>query len=214
MARIAVIGGTGYAGSHIVAEAASRGHEVTAFSRNAPAEPVAGVAYRQGDARDATALADVIDGADVVVGALSPRGERAGGILGAYQAVAGLAKTQDDRLIIVGGWSALRPEAGAPRFSEGEIPEQFRAEALEMVGVLEWLSSGASGTDFVFVSPAGTFGAHSPGERTGSYRTSGEIALTGPDGAGSTISGADFAIAIVDEAEAGRHHREHISFAN
>ena len=33
MSRITVIGGTGYAGSAIVAEAASRGHEVTALSR-------------------------------------------------------------------------------------------------------------------------------------------------------------------------------------
>ena len=38
MSRIAVIGGTGYAGSAIVREAASRGHEVVSFSRSVPAE--------------------------------------------------------------------------------------------------------------------------------------------------------------------------------
>jgi len=214
MARITVIGGTGYAGSHIVAEAAGRGHDVVSFSRNAPAAPTAGVDYRHGDATDTDALRTAVDGADIVIGALSPRGELAGRILAAYQRVAELAKHADERLIIVGGWSALRPEPGAPRFSEGEIPEQFRAEALEMVGVLEWLQSGASGTDYVFVSPAATFGAYAPGKRTGSYRTSGEVALTGPGGEGSSISGADFAIAIVDEAERGAHHREHVSFAN
>ena len=34
MSRIAVIGGTGYAGSAIVAEAAARGHQVSALSRS------------------------------------------------------------------------------------------------------------------------------------------------------------------------------------
>ncbi len=43
MSRIIVIGGTGYAGSAIVTEAAARGHAVTAFSRSLPAEPVPGV---------------------------------------------------------------------------------------------------------------------------------------------------------------------------
>ena len=214
MARIAVIGGTGYAGSHIVTEAAARGHEVISFSRNAPSAPVPGVTYVHGDATDAEALRGALDGAEVVIGALSPRGDLVGQILPAYRAVASLAKGPDDRLIIVGGWSALRPEAGAPRFADGEIPERFRGEALEMVGVLEWLGNGDSGTDYVFVSPAAVFGAHTPGERTGSYRTSDEVALPGADGAPSAVSGADFAIAIVDEAETPRHHRAHISFAN
>ncbi|MDK8434542.1 MULTISPECIES: NAD-dependent epimerase/dehydratase family protein [unclassified Brevibacterium] len=43
--RITVIGATGMVGSHVVAEAADRGHEITAVSRNAQtdrsAEPAA-----------------------------------------------------------------------------------------------------------------------------------------------------------------------------
>ena len=38
MSRITVIGGTGYAGAAIVAEAVKRGHEVLAISRKAPAD--------------------------------------------------------------------------------------------------------------------------------------------------------------------------------
>src|ERR1700742_4204064 len=74
MSHIAVIGGTGYVGSAIAREAASRGHEVTAFSRSLPADPTQGVDYVQGDATDQEALASVISGADVVVAALAPRG--------------------------------------------------------------------------------------------------------------------------------------------
>ena len=40
MTRIAVLGGTGYAGSHIVAEAVRRGHTVLSVARNVPAERV------------------------------------------------------------------------------------------------------------------------------------------------------------------------------
>ena len=46
MTRIAVIGGTGYAGSHIVAEAVSRGHTVVSVARKVPAERIEGVTYR------------------------------------------------------------------------------------------------------------------------------------------------------------------------
>ena len=38
MARIAVIGGTGYAGSNIVAEAVSRGHTVVSVARGGDME--------------------------------------------------------------------------------------------------------------------------------------------------------------------------------
>ncbi|MGC8107635.1 NAD-dependent epimerase/dehydratase family protein, partial [Salmonella enterica] len=40
MTRIAVIGGTGYAGSHIVTEAVRRGHTVVSVARSVPAERV------------------------------------------------------------------------------------------------------------------------------------------------------------------------------
>lgn len=213
MAKITVIGGTGYAGSHIVAEAAARGHEVVSYSRNAPAAPVSGVTYQHGDAADRAALAAAIEGADVVIGALSPRGELAGRALDAYRAVAAQAKSADDRLIIIGGFGGLRPAPDAPRFVEQDFPEAFRPEALEMISVLEWLETGESGTDWVFVSPAALFGSYAPGERTGSYRTGGRVALEGTDGGQTTISGEDFAIAMVDEAESARHHRDHISFA-
>ena len=41
MARITILGGTGYAGAAIVAEAANRGHEVTSVSRSDSASATA-----------------------------------------------------------------------------------------------------------------------------------------------------------------------------
>ena len=82
MARITVLGGSGYAGGAIVAEAAKRGHEVTSVSRTAVAAPVAGVEYAVGSALDPAVLDAVTAGRDVVVVALSPRGDMAVGWLG------------------------------------------------------------------------------------------------------------------------------------
>ena len=66
--------------------------------------------------------------------------------------------------------------------------------------------------DWLFLSPAGAYGARAPGERTGAYRVGGEVALFDAEGA-SHLSGADFALAIVDEIERPKHHREHIGIA-
>lgn len=209
MATIAVIGGTGYAGSTIVREAVSRGHHVTSLSRSLPAERVEGARYEQGSASDA---ARAVEGSDVVVGALSPRAGSEGTLVAAYSDLARLAAASGARLIVVGGFSALRPSPGAPRFIEGDVPEEFRPEAAEMAEVLTALQAGPAGLDWLFVSPAAEYGAYAPGQALGTYRVGDDVALL-DDGGTSAISGADFALAVVDEIERPRHHRAHIGVA-
>src|SRR5271170_103121 len=130
MSRITVIGGTGYAGSAIVAEAAARGHEVTVLSRSLPAGRVQGVNYVQGDATDESVLSSAVSGADVVVGALSPRGPLAGPFRDVYRTIARLADAGRVRLFVVGGFSSLRPAVGAPRVVAdlSHVPAEFRDE--------------------------------------------------------------------------------------
>ena len=208
MATIVVFGGTGYTGGNVVREAAARGHEVVAVSRSAPQEPVPGVRYETGSAEEVAAR--VVPGADAVVATLSPRGDTAGRLVELYGTLAREAAGAGARYLQVGGFSSLRPAAGAPRFVEGEVPEQFRAEAEEGEATRALLAEQApAGLDWVFVSPPGEYGAWVPGQRTGAYRVSGEVALFDDEGR-STISGADFAAAIVDEIERPQHHREHI----
>ena len=138
MSTIAVIGGTGYAGSSIVKDATSRGHRVISLSRSLPAEPVDGVTYVQGTAADPE---QVVTGADVVIGALSPRAGTEGTLVPTYTKLADLAAAAGARLIVVGGFSSLRPAPGAPRFAEGELPSEFAAEASEGDSVLTALST-------------------------------------------------------------------------
>ena len=209
MTTIAVIGGTGYAGAAIVAEAASRGLTVRSLSRTAPAEPVEGVEVVTGSALDPAVVASVVDGADVVIGSLSPRGELVGRLAEAYGNVIAAAEAAGARFVMVGGFSTLRPAPGEPRFSEGDgIPEAYRGEALEVAAILPTLEAGA--VDWNFVSPAQTYGAYAPGESLGRYRLSGDVAVFDDEGK-SEISGADFALGVVDLAVGDDHRREHVS---
>jgi putative NADH-flavin reductase len=211
MVKIVVFGGTGYTGSSIVREAASRGHEVISVSRSAPETPVDGVRYETGAAEQVAPR--VLPGADVVVAALSPRGDMAGRLVEVYGELVRLAAEAGARYLQVGGFSSLRPAPGEPRFVEGEIPEQYRDEALEGEATrLLLVEHAPADLDWLFLSPAGSYGAWAAGERTGTYRLGGEVALLDAEG-GSHISGADFAVAVVDEVEAPAHHREHVGIA-
>jgi len=211
MAKIVVFGGTGFTGGNIVREAASRGHTVISVSRSKPEETVEGVQYEIGGAEE---VADrVIPGADAVVAALSPRGDMAGRLVEVYGTLARLSSEAGARYLQIGGFSSLRPAPGAPRVVEGDIPEQYRAEALEGEATRVLLEENSpEELDWVFVSPAGTYGAYAPGQPTGTYRVGGEVALFDGEG-GSNISGADFALAVVDEIETAAHHRAHIGIA-
>jgi uncharacterized protein len=211
MASIVVFGGTGYTGDHIIREAAARGHEVISVSRSEPKEPLEGVRYETGSAEEVARR--VVPGADAVVAALSPRGDMAGRLVPVYGELARAAAEAGARYVQIGGFSSLRPAPGEPRFAEGEIAEQFRAEALEGEATRVMLAQNAPPElDWLFVSPAASYGAWAAGERTGTYRVGGDVALFDAEG-GSNISGADFASAVVDEIDIPSHHREHIGVA-
>ena len=215
MSRIVVIGGTGYAGSAIVAEAASRGHEVVAFSRSRPSDPVEGVSYVEGDAIDEAALGSVISAADVVVAALAPRGPLAEPFREVNRTIARLADAEGARLFVVGGYSSLRPAPRAPRFVEdlSHVPAEVQAEVLAGAAlVIEDLPSTPETLDWVFVSPALAFGSFAPGERLGDYRLGDEIAVSPEDG--GDISAPDYAMGFVDLIEAGDHHRAQVNLAH
>jgi uncharacterized protein len=215
MSRITVIGGTGYAGSAIVAEAAARGHQVTALSRSLPDAPLPNVTYVQGDATDEAALSASIGGADVVVAALAPRGPLSDTFRDVNGTIARLADAAGARLFVVGGYSSLRPAPGADRFVTdlSNIPAEFHDEVLAGAAlIIEDLPATPATLDWVFVSPAQGFGAYMPGERLGRYRLGDEVAVAPEDG--GAISAPDYALGFVDLIETGDHRRAQVNLGH
>lgn len=207
MARIAVLGGTGYAGSKIVAEAVDRGHTVVSVARTVPVERVEGATYIEGTLLDVPGLIEDLEGVDVIVSAVAPRGD----MLGAYRdSIAELITVlpRTVRLGIIGGaGGSLVAEGGGRVVDQPSFTEEYKPEALEAIGILEDLQSWDGGHDWFYIHPAGGFGAYNPGERTGSYRTGGDVIVT-DDAGESFISGEDFAVAVLDEIEDPKHSRQ------
>ncbi|MDR1185899.1 MAG: NAD(P)H-binding protein [Bifidobacteriaceae bacterium] len=215
MAKITVLGGTGYAGAAVVAEAARRGHEVRAVSRRAP-EPAArikGVAYLAGSVTDPVFLESVAGESDAVVSALSPRGPMLGQVRLVDAELITLADKLGFRLGVIVGAGSLLVSPGGPRLvDQPDFPAEVRAESEEMASVLSDLEASPAGVDWFGVSPAAGFGAFAPGETLGRYRVGGEVMLT-DDSGNSYISAGDLAAAVVDEVEHPAHRRERFQVA-
>jgi putative NADH-flavin reductase len=210
MARITVLGGSGYAGAAVVAEARKRGHEVTSVSRSAPAAPVDGVDYVEGSVLDAGVLDRVTEGRDVVVSAVSPRGDMVGKVEGVVTDLVSRLAGTPTRLGYIGGASSLLTEEGGPRLwdvSKDHVPDEVRPEIETGLNALAQLDESPESLDWFYVSPPEEFGSWLGTSSTGGYTLGGDVLLRNADGT-STISADDLALAIVDEIEAPAHHRK------
>ncbi|GAA1698515.1 NAD(P)H-binding protein [Microbacterium sediminicola] len=206
MAHIAVIGGTGYAGRYIVAEAIARGHSVVAVSRSVAADRVHGASYIEGSLLDIPSLVTEIQGADVVIITVPGRGDMLGKVRPAVEELNSVLPGSV-RIGVIGGAGGSLVAPGGPRVIDSGFPDEFKPEAFEAIGVLEDLQADSSGRDWFLIHPAGGFGAWNPGERTGSYRDGGDVLVVDEAGE-SFISGADLAVAVIDEIESPKHVRE------
>lgn len=214
--RLVIFGATGYAGSRILREALGRGHEVVAVARNV--DSLAGVVDRRtvraGSLHDESFVRDVTAGADVVVISIPGRpavdGTR---LLDAMPTFFAAARASGARLGVVGGAGSLQVSEGGPRLLDTPaFPDAARTEAESHAEVLAALRAAPADVDWFYVSPAAMFGAHSPGERRGTYRVGAEVLLTDENGT-SAIGGDDFALAVVDEIDRPAHHRARFTVA-
>lgn len=115
----------------------------------------------------------------------------------------------DVRLLVVGGAGSLyvNKEHTACVADGPDFPDAFKPLAAAMAKALSELRK-RNDVKWTYISPAGDFQAD--GERTGRYILGGEELTLSSKGE-SVISYADYAIAMVDEAENGRHFNERIS---
>lgn len=209
MTRITVLGGTGYAGAAIAAEAAKRGHEVTVVSRTVPTDPIPEVDYVTGSVEEAAVLDQVVSGSDVVISALSPRGDMAGKVEDIVREVTTRMDGTGARFGYVGGASSLSAEPGGPRIwetSQHHMPDEVKPEVETGLTVLDELLASPETLDWFYVSPPEQFGSWIGAPVTGAYQLGGDVLLRGDDGT-SVISAEDLALAILDEIETPAHRR-------
>ncbi len=213
MATVAVIGATGYAGGHIAQEALQRGHRVIGISRHTPDEVPEGLELRTGSIEDEALIKDLAQEADVLVIAVHGAVDDKPFLINLVPGLLEAAAAGGARLGIVGGAGSLHVKPGGPLVLDApDFPPPFKAEADAHRLVLERLKTVATDVDWFYVSPAANFGSYAPGERTGSYRLGDDVLVTDAQG-DSAISGADYAIAFVDEIEHPAHHQTRFAVA-
>ncbi|WIV98186.1 NAD(P)-dependent oxidoreductase [Kinneretia aquatilis] len=211
--KIALIGATGFVGSALLKELLARGHEVRALLRD-PAKLAVqpGLEVHQADATEAEAVAAAVQGVDAVLSAYNPGWGHPAlfeeFLRGSAAITAGVKQAGVARLLVVGGAGSLYVALGVQLVDTPQFPAEWKAGALAAREALNRLR-GEQELDWVFVSPP----AHlEPGERSGQYRLGGEELLSDAQGQ-SRISVADLAVALVDELEAPRHHRQRFTVA-
>ncbi|WIW86974.1 NAD(P)-dependent oxidoreductase [Sphingobium sp. V4] len=195
--KVAIIGGSGRAGREISTELARRGHRVTALSRHPEnAVEAEGVTAIAGDVNHPAALAEAIRGHDVVVSAVMFSDTDPASLVGVVRA-AGVP-----RYLAVGGAGSLEVAPGVALITTPDFPDAYRAEAGKGAAFLDYLR-GVDDIDWTFLSPSAYFFV---GDRTGHFRLGRDELLVDADG-NSSISYADYAIAMADEIETPRHSR-------
>lgn len=192
--KIALFGATGMIGSRIAAEAASRGHEVTTFSR-----------ATGGDLADAAVVRAAAASHDVLVSATGP--SRTGDPHQEWlDAVCTLIDNAGDtRVLFVGGAGSLLTPDGTRLIDTDGFPPEYLPEATSGAAALDLFREAPDTVDWTFLSPAPVI---APGERSGRYAT----ALDTP--AGGQISAEDYAVALVDEIEKPQHRGRRFTAAS
>ena len=200
--KIGIIGASGKAGSLILKEAVSRGHDVTAIVRDAEKIADQNIPVLEKDVFHLAA--DDLAQFDIIVNAFGVPPEKAEQHVEAGRTLIGALKdAPQTRLIVVGGAGSLFvDEARTTRLIETpEFPDAFKAIASNQGQNLADLEA-SEGIQWTFLSPAAFFDAE--GRRTGQYQTGEDGIMVNKKGK-SYVSYADYAIAVADEIENPKH---------
>ena len=209
--RIVLYGATGMVGTRILQELLSRGHTVTAVVRD-PSKLKAqnNLTIEKGDLLDADSIAKLAKGSDVVVssygppsGAQGPDPAKVSQLVDAVRTmISGVRRAGAPRIIMVGGAGSLEVSPGLQIVDAPTFPDAYKPIALAHRDAFYVLRE--SDLNWTYFSPAMMI---QPGERTGKFRL-GKDALVSDEKGNSSISAEDYAIALVDEVEQGRHTKQ------
>ena len=210
MANVLLIGATGFVGSAVLNELASRGHKVIAVVRNieklAKNDLVNAV---KEDVANVDAIAKLAEGKDAIISAYNPgwtNPDIETLITENYPKILEAAKKSGvERLLIVGGAGTLFCAPGLRVVDSGAIPEEIMGGVRPLGDFYLNTLMNENDIDWVFFSPAGVFDQE--GKKTGNYRLGKDDLIVDAEG-NSHISVQDYADAMVNELEKPAHHKE------
>lgn len=206
--KIAIIGATGKAGSLLLEEANKRGHEVTAIVRdkNKLTKPAAAVLEKDLfdlDYEDISENDVIID----AFGTWSPE------TLDLHQTslnyLSELLSNKPNRLLVVGSAGSLYvdKEHALRLVDSPQMIEMYKPLSTAMTNAYRKLRN-RDDVNWTYLSPPPAFIAD--GARTGKYVLGNDELLVNQNNE-STISYADYAIAMIDEAENGNFIKKHFT---
>lgn len=204
--KVAILAANGRVGKLVVEEALARGHEVTAFARESNQTKAENFVIK--DILDITK--EDLQGFDAVVDAFGVFEEDKLHLHSKTLTHIGnvLSGTQTHLYVVGGAGSLYMDESHSSTLSQiPDFPEIFLPLANAMGQALAELKNRKD-FKWTYISPAADFQAD--GEKTGRYILAGEV-FTVNDKGQSVISYADYAVAMLDQIEAGDHVNERIS---
>ena len=210
MKNVVLIGASGFVGTAILNELLNRGHKVTAIVRD-PAKVTASnpnLKVIQADVTDTDVLIEASKGKDAVISAYNPGWKNPKiyeETLKNYPLIVdSVKKAGVERLLIVGGAGTLFYAPGKMVMDADDVPAKL-LPGIKSLGefYLNTLRK-ENDIDWIFLSPAANM---TPGERTGKFRIGKDDLVVDVNG-DSNISVEDYAVAMVDELEQKKYHKE------
>lgn len=202
--KVAVICANGNVGKLVVKEAVARGFEVTAFAKSENKSEAKN--FIQKDLFELTK--DDLAGFDAIVDAFGIWDESKLHLHSkSLKHLCDLLSGSKTRLLYVGGAGSLYVAENTMLYQTAEFPAIYLPVATAQVKAYLELKE-RSDVQWTFISPAADFQVD--GERTGKYIVAGDNFTVNSRGE-SIISYADYALAVVDEIEHGKHIQERIS---
>lgn len=218
MKNVVLIGASGFVGSAILREALNRGHRVTAVVPNPEKITIENpnLTVVKADATNPDTLAALARGKDAIISAYNPgwtNPRQYELTLENYpRIVEGAKRSGVERLLIVGGAGTLFVKPGVRLVDTGVLPEAWLPGVKSLGEFYLNTLMKERDIDWVFFSPAANLGNMGAGVRTGKYRL-GKDDMIVDDKGESFISVEDYAVAMIDELEHPRHHRERFTAA-
>jgi uncharacterized protein len=202
--KLLVLGASGRTGLQAVKRALEKGHEVTAFVRNAKSFSLIHprLSVIQGDALGQDSVSNAVKGQDAVLSALSAT-ENSHRMVFINHIINAMREHKVKRVIAIGGIGALQASEHLKVYETATFPKEYIDVTQAHIRVLDALQT--SRLQFTFVCPP----MIPEGERTGNYKTQESYPTQG-----WSITTGDLADFMVNELEGNKYVGMKVGISN